>query len=83
MAASAGGGPPQGRREAGYDRSPGGMRATPRDRRYDDRERPGPGPPPATGVLRLRGLPFGVSSEEIAAWFNDAGVLQQQLIPQS
>lgn len=29
-----------------------------------------PGPLPATGIVRLRGLPFTASQEEVAAWFN-------------
>lgn len=60
------------------DRHPGGgARPAPRERRPDSRDRPPPTAPPATGVLRLRGLPFSVSHEEIATWFNSAGVLQQ------
>ena len=67
-----------GRSGMGVDRhSGGGMRPPPRDRRHDDRDRPPPGASPATGVLRLRGLPFSVSNEEVATWFNSAGVLQQ------
>ena len=62
------------------DRHPGGGGRLPvRDRRQDGRDRPPPGSLPATGVLRLRGLPFSVSNEEIAAWFNSAGVLLQPL----
>lgn len=62
------------------ERSPGRSRPPQRsERRFDDKDRPGPGPLPATGVLRLRGLPFGVSRDEVAAWFNEAGVLQQPL----
>lgn len=64
----------------GYDRNPGPLRPPPRERRFDDKDRPGPGPLPATGVLRLRGLPFGVTPDEIATWFNDAGVLQNPIV---
>ena len=71
-----------GRASAGFERVPAGMRPPPRERRPDDRDRAGPGDPPATGVLRLRGLPFGVSPDDIAAWFNDAGVLQQPITVQ-
>ena len=64
----------------GVDRHPGsGPRPPLRDRRQDSRDRPPPGALPATGILRLRGLPFSVSNEEITTWFNSAGVLQQPL----
>ena len=48
-------------------------------RSYHDREGSAPGPLPTTGILRLRGLPFGATREDVAEWFNDSGVLLQPI----
>lgn len=71
--------PPLSRSGMPLERGMGAMRPSSRDRRYEEKERIGPGPLPATGILRLRGLPFGVTSEEIADWFNDEGFLQEPI----
>jgi hypothetical protein len=60
----------------------GNRAAVPRfggDRPYNEREGVAPGPLPTTGILRLRGLPFGASREDVAEWFNDSGVLLQPI----
>lgn len=60
----------------------GNRAAAPRfggDRLYNEREGVAPGPLPTTGILRLRGLPFGASREDVAEWFNDSGVLLQPI----
>jgi len=49
------------------------------NRPYNDREGTAPGPLPTTGILRLRGLPFGATREDVAEWFNDSGVLLQPI----
>ena len=48
-------------------------------RPYNEREGNAPGPLPTTGILRLRGLPFGATREDVAEWFNDSGVLLQPI----
>jgi heterogeneous nuclear ribonucleoprotein F/H len=77
------GGPPDGGMD--MQKGPGvGGRGGPRYQGDSGRpyEREGPvvpGPLPTTGILRLRGLPFGASREDVADWFNDSGVLLQPI----
>ena len=79
-------------REAGpRDMPPHAARAMPQRRPQERYDRPPPmdmppqrmqGPPPAgdaTGILKLRGLPFSASREDVAMWFNESGALFQPI----